>query len=171
MTRVFTHQSPGADLPGTVAALARQVLPVSQDAWGPSALERQPWVDEGCGSAVVVHKERLAGVVVLHLPASGKLQLFIGEHVEEGHQVPVVLVALEVVSIPTNLTDHMLQTRVGGEHTVGTLRDSEGQRKKQEKQERIYDREEGGKKEDRDRRGNTSTRDRREVLSSVAVPL
>lgn len=60
-------------------------------------------------------------MVVLHLPASGQLQLFVGEHVEEGHQVPVVLVALKMVSIPTNLTDHMLQTRVGGEHTVGTL--------------------------------------------------
>lgn len=64
----------------------------------------------------------LAGVVVLHLPASGQLQLLVGEHVEEGHQVPVVLVALKVVSIPPNLTDHMLQTSVGGEHAVGTLR-------------------------------------------------
>ncbi len=72
----------------------------------------------------------LAGVVVLHLPASGQLQLFVGEHVEESHQVPVVLVALKVVSIPTDFTDHMLQTRVSGEHTVGTLRerDSEVQR-------------------------------------------
>lgn len=66
----------------------------------------------------------LAGVVVLHLPASGQLHLFVGEHVEEGHQVPVVLVALEMVSIPTNLTDHMLQTRVGTEHTVGTLKET-----------------------------------------------
>lgn len=64
----------------------------------------------------------LAGVVVFHLPASWKLQLFVGKHVEEGHQVPVVLVALEVVSISTNLADHMFQTSVGGEHTVGTLR-------------------------------------------------
>lgn len=65
----------------------------------------------------------LAGVVVLHLPASGQLHLLVGEHVEEGHQVPIVLVAFEMVSIPTNLTDHMLQTRVGAEHTVGTLRE------------------------------------------------
>lgn len=64
-------------------------------------------------------------MVVLHLPASGQLKLFVGEHVEKGHQIPVVLVALKVVSIPTNLTDHMLQTRVGGEHTVGTLREKE----------------------------------------------
>lgn len=121
MTRVFTRQSSWADLPGTVAALAGQVLAVSQEAWGgASTLERQPGVNESGGTAVMVHKERLAGVVVLHLPASGQLQLFVGEHVEESHQVPVVLVALKVVSIPTNLTDHMLQTRVGGEHTVGT---------------------------------------------------
>lgn len=60
-------------------------------------------------------------MVVLHLPASGQLHLLVGKHVEEGHQVPVVLVALKVVSIPTNLADHMLQTRVGAEHTVGTL--------------------------------------------------
>lgn len=60
-------------------------------------------------------------MVVLHLPASRQLQLFVGEHVEEGDQVSVVLVALKVVRIPANLTDHMLQTRVGGEHTVGTL--------------------------------------------------
>lgn len=64
-----------------------------------------------------------AALVLLHLPASGKLQLFVGEHVQERHQVPVVLVALKVVSIAPNLTDHMLQTCVGGEHTVGTLRD------------------------------------------------
>lgn len=93
-------------------------------------------------------RPHLAGVVVLHLPASGQLQLFVWEHVEEGHQVPVVLVALVVVSIPTNLTDHMLQTRVGGEHTVGTLRERGA-------------REEGGGK-DRKKRGNTSTREKRE---------
>ena len=67
----------------------------------------------------------LAGVVVLHLPASGQLQLPVGEHVEEGHQVPVVLVALKVVSVPTNLTDHMFQTSVGSEHAVGTLTDGQ----------------------------------------------
>lgn len=71
----------------------------------------------------------LAGVVVLHLPASGQLHLFVGEHVEEGHQVPVVLVALEMMSIPANLTDHVLQTSVGGEHAVGTLR---GRRQEEE---------------------------------------
>ena len=80
-------------------------------------------------------RPHLAGVVVLHLPASGQLQLFVGHHVEEGHQVSVVLVALKVVSIPPHLTDHVLQTRVGGEHTVGTL-------SKQGKQERRGRREE-----------------------------
>lgn len=81
-------------------------------------------------------------MVVLHLPASGQLQLFVGEHVKEGHQVPVVLIALKVVSIPTNLTDHMLQTRVGGEHTVGTLRyGGRGREREREKEERGKTRE------------------------------
>lgn len=42
-----------------MAALASQVLAVSQEARGPSALERQPGVDEGRRTAVMVHKERL----------------------------------------------------------------------------------------------------------------
>jgi len=54
-----SHQSPWADLPGTVAALPSQVLAVGQDAWGPSALERKPGVDEGGSTAGMVHKERL----------------------------------------------------------------------------------------------------------------
>lgn len=54
-----SHQSPRADLPGAVAALASQVLPVGQEARGPSALERKPGVDEGGGAAVMVHEERL----------------------------------------------------------------------------------------------------------------
>lgn len=33
-----------------------------------------------------------------------------------------MLVALKMVSISTDLADHMFQTSVGGEHTVGTLR-------------------------------------------------
>lgn len=74
----------------------------------------------------------LAGVVVLHLPASGQLHLFVGKHVEEGHQVPVVLVALKMVSIPPNLTDHMLQACVGTEHTVGTLREVVRHRRREE---------------------------------------
>ena len=44
-----------------------------------------------------------------------------------------MLVALVVVSIPTNLTDHMLQTCVGGEHTVGTLREREREREREER--------------------------------------
>lgn len=60
-------------------------------------------------------------MVVLHLPAPGKLQLLVGEHVEEGDEVAVVLVALEVVSVPTHLTDHVLQAGVARKHAVGTL--------------------------------------------------
>ena len=42
-----------------MAALAGQVLAVGEEAGGPSALERQPGVDEGGGAAVMVHEERL----------------------------------------------------------------------------------------------------------------
>lgn len=43
-----------------MAALAGQVLAVSQEAWGgASTLERQPGVNESGGTAVMVHKERL----------------------------------------------------------------------------------------------------------------
>lgn len=64
----------------------------------------------------------LPSVVVLHLPAPGKLQLLIGEHVEEGDEVAVVLVALEEVSVSTHLADHVLQAGVARKHAIGTLR-------------------------------------------------
>lgn len=63
----------------------------------------------------------LAGMVVLHLPAARKLQLLVGEHVEEGDQVTVVLVALKVVGVPSHLADHVLQAGVARKHAVGTL--------------------------------------------------
>lgn len=47
-----------------MAALAGQVLAVGEDARRPAALQRQPRVDEGGGSAVVVHKERLRAETV-----------------------------------------------------------------------------------------------------------
>lgn len=46
-------------LPGAVAALSAQVLPVSEQSAGPSTLQRQPRVYEGGGAAVMVHKKRL----------------------------------------------------------------------------------------------------------------
>lgn len=60
-------------------------------------------------------------MIVLHLPAAGKLQLLVGEHVEEGDEVAVVLVALKVVSVPAHLTNHVLQAGVARKHAVGTL--------------------------------------------------
>ena len=42
-----------------MAALAGQVLAVSQDAGGSGALQGQPGVDEAGGAAVMIHKERL----------------------------------------------------------------------------------------------------------------
>lgn len=53
------HQTSGAHLPGAVAALAAQVLPVGQEAAGSSSLQRQPGVNEGGGAAVMIHKEGL----------------------------------------------------------------------------------------------------------------
>lgn len=46
-------------LASTVAALAAQVLAMGQQAGGTGALEGQPRVDEGRGTTVVIHKERL----------------------------------------------------------------------------------------------------------------
>lgn len=58
---------------------------------------------------------------MLHLPSTGKLQLLVRENVEEGDQVTVVLVALEVVGIPSHLANHVLQAGVACKHAVGTL--------------------------------------------------
>lgn len=46
-------------LASAVAALAAQVLAMGQQAGGTGALEGQPRVDEGRGTTVVIHKERL----------------------------------------------------------------------------------------------------------------
>lgn len=66
-------------------------------------------------------------MVVFHFPTPGQLQLFVGKHVEEAHQIPVVLVALEVVGVPPDFGDHVLQTRVICKHAVGTLRNTQQQ--------------------------------------------
>lgn len=60
-------------------------------------------------------------MVMFHLPASWQLQLLVGKQIEEVDKVSVVLVTLEVLRVPPNFTDHVLQTCVTGEHTVGTL--------------------------------------------------
>lgn len=64
-------------------------------------------------------------MVVFHLPAPGQLQLFVGKHVEEAHQIAVVLVALEVVGVAPDFGDHVLQTRVVCKHAVGTLQNTQ----------------------------------------------
>lgn len=46
-------------LPSTVAALAAQVLAVGQQPGGAGTLEGEPWVNEGRGATVVIHKEGL----------------------------------------------------------------------------------------------------------------
>lgn len=54
-------EKPGlvSHLPSAVAALAAQVLAMRQQAGGTGALQGQPWVDEGRGTTIVIHKERL----------------------------------------------------------------------------------------------------------------
>lgn len=79
------------------------------------------------GEGHVKKETHLPSVVMLHLPASRKLQLLVGEHVEEGDQVAVVLVTLKVMSVTTHLTDHVLQAGVARKHAVGTLRREDGQ--------------------------------------------
>lgn len=63
----------------------------------------------------------LALMIVFHFPAPWKLQLFVCKHVEESHEVPVMLVALKVVGVPPDFGDHVLQTCVVCKHAVGTL--------------------------------------------------
>lgn len=63
----------------------------------------------------------LALMIMFHLPAPWQLQLFVREHVEEAHQVSVMLVAFKVVGVPPDFGDHVLQTRVVCKHAVGTL--------------------------------------------------
>ena len=44
-------------LPGAVAALAAEVLAMSQQTRGAGALEREPGVNEGRGATVMIHEE------------------------------------------------------------------------------------------------------------------
>lgn len=46
-------------LSSTVATLAAKMLAMGQQPSGPRALEGQPGINEGCGTTVVIHKERL----------------------------------------------------------------------------------------------------------------
>lgn len=51
-----------------------------------------------------------------------------------------MLVALEMVSVSTDLADHMFQTSVGGEQTVGTLRAEilrQGEKQRQQREVNI----------------------------------
>lgn len=62
------------------------------------------------------------------LPAPGQLHVGIGEAVQEGDEVAVVLVALKVPRVPPDLQDHVLQARAVSEHAICVL--SETGRKK-----------------------------------------
>lgn len=69
-----------------------------------------------------VHYSYLALMVMFHFPTSRQLQLFVSKHVEEAHQITIVLVALKMVGVPPDFGDHVLQTRVICKHAVGTLK-------------------------------------------------
>lgn len=53
------HRQLVSHLPGAVAPLAAQVLAVCQQPSGARTLEGEPRVNEGRGTAVVIHEERL----------------------------------------------------------------------------------------------------------------
>lgn len=67
----------------------------------------------------------LPSVVMFHLPAPWQLQLLVGEQTEEVDKVPVVLVPFEVLDVPSNFTDHVLQTCITCEHAISTLKGNE----------------------------------------------
>lgn len=68
--------------------------------------------------------------VGFNLPASGQLHVGISEAVQEGDEIAVVLVALEVPRVPPDLQDHVLQTRAVSEHAICTLSETESKRKR-----------------------------------------
>lgn len=114
MSRIFSY------LACTVTALPCQVLPVNQGTGGSTALKWKPGINECGGAGVVIDEKGLALMIMFHLPAPRQLQLFVREHVEEAHQVSVMLVAFKVVGVPPDFGDHVLQTRVVCKHAVGT---------------------------------------------------
>lgn len=67
----------------------------------------------------------LALMVMLHFPAPWQLQLFVSEHIQEAHQISIVLIALKMMGIPSDFGDHVLQTRVICKHAIGTLVEEE----------------------------------------------
>ncbi len=69
-----------------------------------------------------------------HLPQFGHVSIsqprgssscLLEKKIEEVDKVPVVLVPFEVLDVPSNFTDHVLQTRVTCEHAIGTLKGNE----------------------------------------------
>lgn len=114
MPRIFSY------LAGTMTALPCQVLSMNQGTGGSTALKWEPGINESGGAGVVINKKCLALMIVFHLPAPRQLQLFVREHVEEAHKVPIMLVAFKVVGVPPDFGDHVLQTRVVCKHAVGT---------------------------------------------------
>lgn len=71
-------------------------------------------------------------MIVLHFPAPRQLELLVGKHIQEAHQISIMLVALEVVGIPPDFGDHVLQTRIVCKHAVGTLDGGRGRRNKRQ---------------------------------------
>ena len=68
----------------------------------------------------------LSLLVCFDLPAPGQFQPSVRKHVDEIHQVSVVLVAFKVARVPPDFEDHVLQAGATGEDSVGTLRGGRG---------------------------------------------
>lgn len=56
------------------------------------------------------------------LPTPRQFQSCVCKHVDEIHQVPVMLVAFKIASISSDLQNHVLQASATCEDPVGTLR-------------------------------------------------
>lgn len=57
-----------------MAPLPAEVLAVGQKAAGAGALQGQPWVDEGCRTAIMVHEEWLRAQIDAHRKQKGLLK-------------------------------------------------------------------------------------------------
>ena len=84
--------------------------------------DREGGGTEKAGGGGGGQRTHLVSAVVLHLPAARQLERGVGEAVDEGDEVAVVLVALEDLRIAPDLVDHVLEVRVAVEVGQGALK-------------------------------------------------
>lgn len=73
-------------------------------------------------SPIYIDYSHLSLMISFDLPTPGQFQPSICKHVDEIHQVPVVLVAFKIASISSDFQNHMLQASATCKNPVGTLR-------------------------------------------------